>query len=121
MPFAQYAALVEFGAPLEGVSPEDFSQPGAFFRMGQPPLMVDILPEISGVDFDSAWGARTEVPVEPEGGPTACFLSLNDLIASKLASGRPQDLADVAALRQSAQGSSTRTADPGSAPSTHEK
>jgi hypothetical protein len=31
---ALYAALVEFGAPLEGVKAEDFMQPDAFFRMG---------------------------------------------------------------------------------------
>ena len=30
---AVYAALARFGAPLEGLTPEDFSERGKFFRM----------------------------------------------------------------------------------------
>ena len=41
-----YAALAEFGASLEGLKAEDFMEPDLFFRMGAPPLMVDILPAI---------------------------------------------------------------------------
>ncbi len=29
----------EFGAPLEGLSPVDFAEPGPFFRMGRAPLV----------------------------------------------------------------------------------
>jgi hypothetical protein len=47
-----YAALAKFGAPVEGLKPEDLTGPGAFYRMGTPPVMVDILPAIAGVDFD---------------------------------------------------------------------
>ena len=39
--------------------------------------------------------------VDPATGLTAFFMSAEDLIASKLASGRPQDLADVDAIRRS--------------------
>src|SRR5882724_12020658 len=52
---AVYAALAKFGAPLEGLTAEDFNDRGKFFRMGREPIMVDILPEIDGVDFDLAW------------------------------------------------------------------
>jgi hypothetical protein len=38
-------------------------EPGKFFRMGRPPVMVDILPQISGVDFDAAWQRHIEVVV----------------------------------------------------------
>ena len=34
---AVYAALAKFGAPLEGLSADDFTQPENFFRMGTPP------------------------------------------------------------------------------------
>jgi hypothetical protein len=51
---AVYAALAQFDTPLEGLKPEDLIERGMFYRMGHPPLMVDILPEISGVDFDTA-------------------------------------------------------------------
>lgn len=40
---ALFAALAAFGAPLQGVTAEDLIEPGSFFRMGSPPVMVDIL------------------------------------------------------------------------------
>jgi len=47
---AVYAALAKFGAPIEGLSAKDFAEPDNFFRMGTPPVMVDIMPKISGVE-----------------------------------------------------------------------
>src|SRR5437016_5194676 len=80
-----HAALAEFGAPLDGVTPEDFMVPGSFFRMGRPPLMVDILPAIQGVDFESAWERRTEIEIDTESGLRVSVISRRDLIAAKLA------------------------------------
>jgi hypothetical protein len=97
---AVYTALTKFGAPLEGLGPDDFIERGKFFRMGTPPVMVDILPEIAGVDFDGAWQRRVEVMIDVETGLRAQFISGADLIAAKLAAGRPQDLADVNALNE---------------------
>jgi hypothetical protein len=91
--------LAEFGVPPENLKPTDFAEAGSFFRMGIPPLMVDILPEISGVDFDAAWSRRVEAPVDADNGVIAPFISADDLLAAKLAAGRSQDLADVAAIR----------------------
>jgi hypothetical protein len=97
---AVYAALQEFGAPVRSFGPSDFTQPGFFFRIGRPPQAVDILLDISGIDFDDAWAHRVRRVVDPETGLKANIISADDLIAAKLASGRPQDLADVAALRE---------------------
>jgi hypothetical protein len=47
-----FAALAEFGAAVEGLAAEEFIEPDKFFRMGRSPVMVDIVSEISGVDFD---------------------------------------------------------------------
>ena len=69
--------------------------------MGKPPCMVDIMPEISGVDFDKTWKKRVTVTVDVKSGLKAFFISGDDLIAAKLSSGRPVDLADVAAMRES--------------------
>jgi hypothetical protein len=71
--------------------------------MGREPFTVDILPEIDGVDFDHAWQRRIEVVIDPQNGLKASFISSEDLIAAKLAAGRPQDIADVAALRKAAE------------------
>jgi hypothetical protein len=93
---ALYAALVQFGAPLQGLTAQDLVEPGSFFRMGTPPVMVDILSRISGVDFEEAWQRRVDVAID--GSLSVPFISREDLLAAKLAAGRPQDLADVAAL-----------------------
>jgi hypothetical protein len=67
---------------------------------GRAPVAVDILTETPGVDFDAAWQRRVEAVIDPASGLMANFVSRDDLIASKLASGRPQDLADVEAIRK---------------------
>ena len=100
---ATYAALAEFGAPLQGTRPEDFTDRSSFFRFGRDPKGFDILPYIPGVDFDAAWERRVETVIDPVTGLKANFISADDLIASKLASGRPQDLADADAIRKTAE------------------
>ena len=95
-----FAALQEFGAPLTGLKASDFAERGKFFRMGRAPLAVDILPEIDGIDFEKVWPNRVETVIDPQSGATAFFISREDLITNKLAAARPQDIADVAALRK---------------------
>lgn len=103
---AVFTALAEFGAPLQGLTPADFAEPGPFFRMGRAPVGVDILTAIPGVEFDAAWLRRVEDVVDAATGLRASFISRNDLIAAKLASGRAQDLADVEAIRKAAESQS---------------
>jgi predicted nucleotidyltransferase len=94
---AAYNALKEFGAPLEGLTPKDFSEEGFFFQMGVPPVRVDILMGIPGVQFDKCWERRVEVDFDEL---KVKFISKEDLIVSKRAAGRPQDLIDVDLLSQ---------------------
>jgi hypothetical protein len=95
-------AQAAYAAPLQGIRPEDFAERGSFFRFGHDPHGFDILPDIPGVDFDAAWERRVEGVIDPASGLKAYFISAPDLIASKLAAGRPQDIADAAAVRQAA-------------------
>jgi Nucleotidyltransferase of unknown function (DUF6036) len=53
--------------------------------------------------FETAWRRRVETLVDATTGLKANFISADDLIASKLASGRPQDIADADAIRKSAE------------------
>ncbi len=108
---ALFRALAKFGAPLEGLKPDDFAERGSFYRMGSPPVMVDIMPEISGVDFGHAWTRRVMATIDDKTGLQAPFISAADLMAAKESAGRPQDLADVAALRE-AQNSAAAVAKP---------
>jgi predicted nucleotidyltransferase len=89
---AVYAALREFGAPLTGLTPKDFSEEGFFFQIGVSPVRVDVLMGIPGIHFDECWNRRMEVDFD---GLKVIFISKQDLIASKRAAGRPQDLLDV--------------------------
>ncbi|MBV6400190.1 MAG: hypothetical protein CNIPEHKO_00473 [Anaerolineales bacterium] len=94
---AVYHALKEFGAPLAGLTPKDFSEEGFFFQMGVPPIRVDVLMGIPGINFDDCWDRRVEVDFE---GLNVIFISKQDLIHSKRAAGRPQDLIDADLLSQ---------------------
>ena len=89
---AVYQSLVEFGAPLTGLTPRDFSEEGFFFQMGVPPVRVDILMGIPGIQFEECWKRRVEVDFDDL---KVIFISKEDLIASKRAAGRPQDLIDA--------------------------
>lgn len=92
-----YAALLDFGAPIQGLKPSDFSAPGYYFTMGTPPNQVDIWIEIPGVEFESCWNRRVQgsfLDLEVD------FISREDLIINKEEVGRLQDLADAEKLRQ---------------------
>lgn len=93
-------ALRRFGAPLAslGVTRDDFLVAGQTVQIGLPPLRIDLLTEISGVDFESAWSTRGRFELGDREVP---IIGRAQLLANKRASGRPQDLVDVAALESS--------------------
>ena len=97
---AVFSALKEFGAPLKGLTPHDFTERGYFYQMGNPPFRLDIMMSIPGVEFETAWEHREEVLLE---GLTIPFISRADLIRAKEASGRAQDLLDAENLRKAEQ------------------
>jgi hypothetical protein len=91
-----FRALIRYGAPVSSMSPDDFMREGYFFTMGLAPNRIDILFDLKGLNFDTAWRHRVcDVVGEIE----ICFLSRVDLIINKEAVGRKQDLADVEKLR----------------------
>lgn len=95
-----YSALKEFGAPLENLTAKDFTQKGYFYQMGRPPLRVDIMMSIPGIEFNEAWKNRELVRLDDL---SIFFISRKDLIRSKEASGRPQDKIDIEKLKQAEQ------------------
>jgi hypothetical protein len=92
-----YVALKEFGAPLENLTANDFARKGYFYQMGRPPLRVDIMMSIPGIEFEVAWKNRKGVELD---GFEIPFISRSDLILAKKASGRPQDNIDVRQLME---------------------
>lgn len=85
-------ALEKFGAPLTDVSEKDFSTKGVTFQIGVAPRRIDILTEITAVEFEEAWDHREVQPFGPFSIP---FLGRETLIKNKRATGRPKDLADL--------------------------
>jgi uncharacterized protein YdhG (YjbR/CyaY superfamily) len=71
---ATWAALASFGAPLEGIRPEEFAERSNFLRFGRDPRGFDIRPDLPGVDFDAAWGRRVEGVLDTKTGLTAFFI-----------------------------------------------
>ena len=90
-----FAALQQFGAPLGRLTEADFFSEG-FFQMGRPPVRIDILMSIDGVEFEQAWSNRQQGDFD--GVPTH-FIGLEDLIINKTVSGRPQDVIDINSIR----------------------
>jgi hypothetical protein len=92
------AALKKFGAPLEhdGITEETFTEKQLVYQIGVAPVRIDILTEITGVQFPNAWRKRVAstffgVPVH--------FISLDDLVANKEALGRSIDVKDLSRPR----------------------
>ena len=105
---AAYSALASFGAPLDAISVDDLANPQKFIRFGHPPVAIDLLPSIDGVDFDQAWERRVEGIIDENTRLRAYFISKADLIASKIAAGRMRDLADVEEIRDAENSGSER-------------
>jgi hypothetical protein len=88
-------ALSAFGAPLHDLTENDLASPGLIFQIGVPPVRIDVITSIDGVDFAAAWPDRVQAKLD---GLPVPVLSRHHLITNKRASGRLQDLADVERL-----------------------
>ncbi|MGH3544508.1 MAG: nucleotidyltransferase [Mycobacteriales bacterium] len=88
-------ALEDFGFGSVGLSVADFAETDRVIQLGYPPLRIDLLTSLDGVEFEACYNRRMEVSLD---GTVVPFIALDDLRLNKAASGRPQDLADLAAL-----------------------
>jgi hypothetical protein len=82
--------LREFGFPQ--ASGQLFQEREKIIRMGVPPIRIQVLTSVSGVDFAACFRNRTTVAID---GVPGNLISLTDLKANKKASGRLKDLADL--------------------------
>lgn len=88
-------ALRAFGFGSLGLTAADFAVEDMVVQLGHPPKRIDLLTSVDGVEFEPCWERRVNIEV---GGQLVPFISVGDLIENKKASGRPQDVADVAVL-----------------------
>lgn len=90
-----WSALVRFGAPLQEVTVDDFATRGTVYQIGVDPDRIDFLTEPAGAEFDDAWERRLTAVID---GVEYPVIGRDDLIATKRAAGRPQDLVDIKQL-----------------------
>jgi len=89
--------IADFGMRSLGIEKEDFLKKGIITQIGYPPLRIDILNEIDGVDFKEAYTNKLIIDTD---GLMINYIGLNDLIQNKKSSGRKQDLVDVNSLKK---------------------
>ncbi|MFH2008671.1 MAG: hypothetical protein ABI333_18940 [bacterium] len=89
------AVLSDFGFGGAGLTEDDFTRPGQVVQLGQPPNRIDILTQISGVEFDEAWVGA--VVTELDELPTR-ILGRDALLKNKGSTDRAKDRADVEEL-----------------------
>jgi len=91
-------ALAAFGAPARVVADAHSMGSSEIVYLGVPPLRIDILRSADGVETEEVLAAVNVIEL-PQGLKVP-VISLAHLMANKRAAGRPQDLADVAALEK---------------------
>jgi hypothetical protein len=89
------SALADFGFGFQNLSVEDFKNPDSVVQLGVPPVRIDIITSITGVEWAEADEGKQEglygdVPVY--------FLGREQYILNKRALGRKKDLADLESL-----------------------
>ncbi|OHD81051.1 MAG: hypothetical protein A3J97_16950 [Spirochaetes bacterium RIFOXYC1_FULL_54_7] len=89
-------ALADFGAPpLDAMQ---FKGKNAVYRMGRPPIQIDLINRADGIDILECYSRRKLIYVDSV---EISLISRQDLIANKRASGRLQDLADIEKIASS--------------------
>jgi hypothetical protein len=89
------AALVGFGIQESEMVMNTFSEQGRIVRMGSPPMMIELINAVGGVTFEEIWQNKVSGHY---GDTPVFFISKSDLLKSKKAAGRPQDLRDLIEL-----------------------
>ena len=84
--------LSEFGFSRETLPTSLFLEKDQIIRMGMPPIRIEILTSISGVDFNECYHSRN---VDTVDGVQINLINLDDLKKNKKAAGRHKDLGDL--------------------------
>ena len=91
-----YKVLKKFGAPLHQIDEKTFSKQDVIFQIGIAPRRIDIITQIDGVEFNSAYKNRRELDID---GILVPFISKSDLIKNKISTGREKDRLDAQQLQ----------------------
>ncbi|MEO5998018.1 MAG: DUF6036 family nucleotidyltransferase [Chitinophagaceae bacterium] len=84
--------IKDFGLGSLGFTKIDFLKEGFVSQIGYPPLRIDILNSIEGVEFNNAYKNRLSINLDTI---RVDYIGLRDFIKNKQSSGRARDLADI--------------------------
>jgi predicted nucleotidyltransferase len=84
--------LQRFGFAQDRRAPEEFLVPNQVFRMGVPPVRIEVLTGVTGVEFAECYSRRIEADLD---GVRIKLIGREDLLANKRAAGRHKDLNDL--------------------------
>lgn len=92
-------AFQEFGMPVFDMTAANFLHNPAFdvFTFGRPPVAIDIITNLKGLVFTSAYAAANEVVVDDI---TVRLIEYSHLLQAKRAAGRPRDQNDLDNLKK---------------------
>lgn len=90
------SALQLFGMHDPTLTPDVFNQENFVLRMGIPPIRIELLTGIDGVEFPESYQRRITAQID---GIELPIIAKEDLIRNKKASGRHKDFDDLEHLR----------------------
>lgn len=93
-----FEALREFGFSFPNLTVEDFLKDDSVIQLGMPPVRIDILTFLSGMDWDTTNRHKEAGMID---GIPVHIIGREDYVANKRASGRAKDLADIEAINGS--------------------
>lgn len=87
----------QFGFGDIGIEASDFLKEDFIVEIGREPKKIQVLTGIDGVTFQECYPNRVEIDYQ---GVKLRFISIDDLLRNKRASGRPKDLIDLGELKK---------------------
>jgi len=82
----------EFGFDVKELKEDLFLKENKIVRIGEPPLRIEVMTSVSGVDFDACYEQRI---VDTIDGIQVNFINLENLKVNKMSAGRHKDLNDL--------------------------
>lgn len=93
---AMVRVLRQFGFRADSVSAQSFLAENKVIRIGVPPVRIDVITRVEGVEFGQCFGNRAVAQLD---GVEVNLINLDDLRINKRAMGRPKDLDDLEHLQ----------------------
>ncbi len=85
----------KFGFDVPNLTEKLFLEENKIIRIGVPPLRLEVMNSISGVNFREIYDKRINIDID---GLIIPIIDLDSLLINKKASGRSKDLADIEEL-----------------------